>query len=392
MKKRHKSAAVFAAAVFGISTLGLAAQKPNQSLSSNAESTEAQSDSSTADSNRETNQRLLSRREGLELINMAIALPAPSDDQPDCSHLVHQIFAAAGYDYPYATSYDLYAGVPSFQRVQNPQTGDLVVWRGHVGVMVDPSEHSFYSSTDSGLVTQQYDNDYWRQRGRPRFYRYLIGASTSTTPVSLPKSGHSSTTRISDMNGAGEQPADASPLSKIAGEPHGAAIRNSADKVDTSFQMPEDIAIPDSDAQSDAKPTASNVSEAISELTTRSSGVLRNGDLASLSAPVVIFDQLQVEKVEIHHDKSWANVRIDYRVELNQGQVKSQHHSDKRRWELQKTEDGWVAVTPQDRIYVPAEKAAQIVSERLYKLTRKSSDKNRSQQANLARLLDAVYN
>jgi hypothetical protein len=173
---------------------------------------------------------------------------------------------------------------------------------------------------------------------------------------------------------------------------HRAAVRSSADNTGTSFQIPEEIAIPASDAQSGARPTAGTVSEAISELTSQSSGILRSGDLAALSAPVVIFDQLRVEKVEIHHDKSWANVRIDYRVELNQGQVKSQRHSDKRRWELQQTEDGWVAVNPQDRIYVPAEKAAQIVSERLYKLTRKSSDKNRSQQANLARLLDAVFN
>ena len=390
MKRHRRSAAVLVAAIFGMSALGLAWQKPNQSSSADGESAEIQSDSSARDSSRQATPHLLTPREGLELIDLAMALPAPSDDQPDCSHLVHEIFAAGGYDYPYATSYDLYAGVPSFQRVQNLQTGDLVVWRGHVGVLVDPAEHSFYSSTDSGLVTQQYDNDYWRQRGRPRFYRYLVGASPSATLAAIPKSGRSSTAKISDMSNDGEQPADAATGSKAAAALHQAAVRNSADKVDASFQMPEGIAI--ADAQSGAKPTAGNVSEAISELANQSSGILRGGDLASLPAPVVIFDQLRVEKVEIHHDKSWANVRIDYRVELNQGQVKSQHHSDKRRWEIQKTEDGWVAVNPQDRIYIPAEKAAQIVSERLYKLTRKSSDKNRSQQANLARLLDAVFN
>ncbi|HTC91968.1 MAG TPA: NlpC/P60 family protein [Terriglobales bacterium] len=390
MKRHRRSAAVFAAAIFGMSALGFAWQKPNQSSSSDAESVEIQSDSSTTDSRRQASPHLLTPREGLELIDLAMALPAPADYQPDCSHLVHQIFAAGGYDYPYATSYDLYAGVPSFQRVQNLQTGDLVVWRGHVGVLVDPAEHSFYSSTDSGLVTQQYDNDYWRQRGRPRFYRYLVGASSSSMLAALPKSGRSPAAKISDMSNDGEQPADAATGSKAAAVLHQAAVRNSADKVDASFQMPEDIPI--ADAQSGAKPTAGNVSEAISELTNQSSGILRGGDLVSLPAPVVIFDQLQVQKVEIHHDKSWANVRIDYRVELNQGQVKSQHHSDKRRWELQKTEDGWVAVNPTDRIYIPAEKAAQIVSERLYKLTKKGSGKSRSQQASLARLLDAVFN
>ncbi len=78
-------------------------------------------------------------------------------------------------------------------------------------------------------------------------------------------------------------------------------------------------------------------------------------------------------------------------MELNQGQVHSQHRTEKRRWELQHREDGWVVVNPTDRVYIPADTAAQIISERLYRLTKKSAD-NRSQQASLARLLDAVFN
>jgi len=59
---------------------------------------------------------------------------------------------------------------------------------------------------------------------------------------------------------------------------------------------------------------------------------------------------------------------------------------------LQHREDGWVVVNPTDRVYIPADTAAQIISERLYRLTKKSADKNRSRQASLARLLDAVFN
>src|SRR5260370_35760229 len=87
---------------------------------------------------------------------------------------------------------------------------------------------------------------------------------------------------------------------------------------------------------------AADVSEANSELTNQSGNILRGNDPATLSSPVIIFDQLQVEKVEFHHDKSWANVRIDYRVELNQGQVHSQHRTEKRRWEWQHREAGGV--------------------------------------------------
>ncbi len=40
--------------------------------------------------------------------------------------------------------------------------------------MVDPEERTFYSSVRSGLKTESYYSRYWRQRGRPRFYRYRL--------------------------------------------------------------------------------------------------------------------------------------------------------------------------------------------------------------------------
>src|SRR5258706_12208202 len=58
-------------------------------------------------------------------------------------------------------------------RVHKPQAGDLVVWRGHVGVVIAPKEPSFFSSVRTGPDTQFYDSPYWRSRGIARFYRYM---------------------------------------------------------------------------------------------------------------------------------------------------------------------------------------------------------------------------
>lgn len=92
---------------------------------------------------------------------------------PDCSHLVNAIYERAGYPYKYASSDDLYDGVAGFQRVFHPQPGDLIVWHGHVGVMVRPSRHVFFSFMSKGPGTDDYTSEYWSSRGVPRFYRYV---------------------------------------------------------------------------------------------------------------------------------------------------------------------------------------------------------------------------
>lgn len=97
--------------------------------------------------------------------------------EPDCSHLVHAIYEQAGFAYSYAPSSDLYAGVDGFQRVKKPEPGDLVVWRGHAGIVIKPSQHIFFSVLSTGPGIDDYTTPYWKHRGKPRFYRYLKPAT-----------------------------------------------------------------------------------------------------------------------------------------------------------------------------------------------------------------------
>jgi len=99
------------------------------------------------------------------------------NDEPDCSHLVHTIYQQAGFTYGYAPSSELYAGVDGFQRVKKPQPGDLVVWRGHVGIVIKPSQHIFFSVLSTGPGIDDYTTPYWKHRGKPRFYRYVKSSS-----------------------------------------------------------------------------------------------------------------------------------------------------------------------------------------------------------------------
>ena len=106
-----------------------------------------------------------------------IAVAMHSEKAPptghDCSHLVHSIYESAGFPYPYANSEDLYEGAKGFLRVERPQPADLVVWHGHVGIVVRPSGHAFLSLLRTGPGIDDYLSRYWKNRGQPRFYRYI---------------------------------------------------------------------------------------------------------------------------------------------------------------------------------------------------------------------------
>ena len=78
-----------------------------------------------------SNSRLLTVEEGRTIADAARDQDRPRHSAQDCSHLVHQAYLNAGFEYPYASSFELYAGDENFERVRHPQPGDLIVWPGH---------------------------------------------------------------------------------------------------------------------------------------------------------------------------------------------------------------------------------------------------------------------
>ena len=98
----------------------------------------------------------------------------------DCSHFVNHAFEQAGLEYDYAPSRELYKGKSeAFRRVYHPAAGDLVVWEGHVGIVVDPDSKTFVSSLRRGVRVSSYISSYWRRRGVPRFMRYRLPVSNT---------------------------------------------------------------------------------------------------------------------------------------------------------------------------------------------------------------------
>ena len=126
--------------------------------------------------------RLLSLKEGRTIVQEMSWADDEEGLSPDCSHLVHKLYEQAGHPYPYASSLDLYSGTGPFLRVRYAHPGDLVVWRGHVGIVVNPREHSFFSTTSSGARNENYRSGYWRARGYPHFFRYLTKSPSKDGP------------------------------------------------------------------------------------------------------------------------------------------------------------------------------------------------------------------
>ena len=310
--------------------------------------------------------RLLSSEQGQVVLSVAREHRENVRRKPDCSHLVHEVYRRAGYDYPYATSFSLYAGVRSFVRVETPQPGDLIVWPGHVGIVFDPGRHTFYSSLSSGLGVDSYVSRYWRGRGPARFYRFVPegpgGILMAAGPPQRPK----------------RAPGRATPAGLAAVSP----------AASPTLEIPSSIRIVTSSLQ----PTREEVAEALSELSNAAVDLLRGDDLAALRQPVIIYDQLHVRGVKVKGKKGWARIQIDSRVTIDGKKIKQKRRSQTQRWELRRDSAGWRALRPQNRVYVPREVAVHLLAEKLELLTRadypvKDRTRHADQQAQLAHLL-----
>jgi cell wall-associated NlpC family hydrolase len=115
----------------------------------------------------------LSSDDRLSLIAAALDAKAHLGSGRDCSHLVHAIYQGAGFPYRYVPSSDLYRGVDGFERINLPEPGDLIAWRGHVGIVIKPSERLFFSYMRAGPGIDDWGARYWKKRGQLRFYRYI---------------------------------------------------------------------------------------------------------------------------------------------------------------------------------------------------------------------------
>jgi len=321
------------------------------------------------------NFRLITATEGREIVTAALERDRLPSGEQDCSHVVHEFYLDAGFEYPYASSFEIYTGNENFARVKTPRAGDLIAWPGHVGIVVDLAERSFYSLVSTGLETQYYDGPYWKSRGRPRFYRYkIVGARVLNARKSLPPQRNSNTTKQRHGAAVFEEQSQVEsvasnrppkPMSERTPSYYDPQVPETPGAADATAEIPSSITI----ATGNKQPTRSEIAEGISELSNASARILRSDDPMKLQLPLVIFERFEVEKVEIKRDHGWVHLKVATRALLAGGGVDSKRRNERVRWELRRTKSGWEAVAPTDRTYVPQDAAIRNLAAQLARLT-----------------------
>jgi len=328
--------------------------------------------------------RLLTRAEGVALVDRALEYSA-SSPQLDCSHLVHEVLSTTGLAYPYATSNEIFAGIPQFRRVRSAQPGDLIVWPGHVGLVVNTERSEFLSSKGSGIGTDNYSSEYWQTRGRPRFYRYVVGDSTELAGLGdIP------------ARSGGSTPAQA-PI--VPTQASGQASGRSSARLVESVSAPQNIfnhvigddAPPSMQiATGHGKPTKGDVEGAVSALVNATVSLLDAENRGRM--PVVLLGNVQVVAVHIKGDKGWAGVRGNARVAAADGSW-GKATVQELRWELRREQDGWRVFMPRDRLYVSQDVVIAVLAKQLAVLSAAADQGTRRREmSRLAAALNLLLN
>jgi hypothetical protein len=338
------------------------------------------------DSNFQGAAKPLTLEEGLAIISAALDSRHHAAFKSDCSHFVHGLYQRAGFPYAYAPSSNLYAGLDEFRRVTHPQPGDLAVWPGHAGIVINPAEHSFFSLLRSGPGVDRYDSPYWKKKGRPRFFRYVKAVQGGALSSSN-RAANLTPTALDDTEP--REPAEEQPVPEIS--------EALSSDTQPSARLPANPSlsgtIPQVPVVRFLHPKPDQVSAAFLQSCAESESMLRGRNLFKSSQALIVFDHFAVKKVHIAGNHNWAEVEIAEVGSLASGTADTQKRSERQRWPLiPRDRASWELTIPRNTIYLPQHLAVRLLAQQLAQLTKDSSDIANSAQEKpeLARLLDTL--
>jgi len=367
---------------------------------------------------------LVSAEQGQALADFALQSGRRVRPKPDCSHLVHLLYARAGLVYPYEDSRVLYRGVDDFERVKTPQPGDLAVWLGHVGIVLSPEEKTFLSSVRSGVITESWSAPHWARRGRPHFFRYRIGPSANLELLAAIMSDgpavRNPTVQSEDTQTAGIRPAT-SRNEDLRNE----ASRNEAAS-DEAIQYPDtpsedsraprthrDVPSPRDDRRDTAAesiaddstafiavihqrktPSKREIIAAILESGNARAQALTAGRTLDLEHPVSVFDHVEVTRIKMKHESgsvSLGSITLKLSETMSQegGKILAARMME-REFSMVRRRDGvWVISDPRRRTYLPQAQALGVFESQAEIFLRRAP--NSSGTRALVKALDRLY-
>ena len=329
--------------------------------------------------------RPLTLDEGLAILSAALDSRHHAGFSSDCSHFVHGLYERAGFPYAYAPSSDLYTGIDEFRPVTNPQPGDLAVWRGHAGIVINPVQHTFFSLLRSGPGVESYNSPYWKRRGRPHFFRYVKAVPSGVLSSSI----RTASLRPTALDNAGPHEPAEDLVSGISEE----SSSETASSTSLGANQPVNTTVPRVAVVNSVHPRPDQVGAAFLQACADLEESLRGRDLFQSAQPLIVFDHFSVRKVHIAGSQNWVDVQIDELVSLTGGKAEVHQRSERQRWPLtRRDKTSWDLTPPRDTVYLPQPIAVRILAQQLARLT---ADTPRTASAiqekpELARLLEAL--
>jgi hypothetical protein len=375
---------------------------------------------------------LVSAEQGQALADFAMQSGPRVRPKPDCSHLVHLLYARAGLVYPYEDSRVLYRGVDDFERVKTPQPGDLAVWLGHVGIVLSPEDQTFLSSVRSGIITESWTAPHWARRGHPHFFRYRIGPSANLELLAAimsdgPAVPHPGVRNHEDTQIAGVQSPDSrneAPRNEVSRNNEDA--RNDdiqdADAPSEDSRAPRthrDVPLPRQDRRDEDRPDKEDRRDTAAESVAGGSAAfvavihqrktpgkreivaaimdsgnarareLTAGRTLDLDHPVSVFDRVEVTRIKMKHERGSVVVRLSETMSQDAGRIFAARMMEREFSMVRRRDGAWIISDPRRRTYVPQAQALGVFESQAEIFLRRAP--NSSGTRALVKALDRLY-
>src|SRR5229473_2799721 len=195
----------------------------------------------------------------------------------------------------------------------------------------------------SGPGVASYDSPYWKQRGRPHFFRYVKSVPRGARAATPIRTASWKTTALGDT------------------EPHETAAEDAA---------PDTTETPRVVVLNFVRQKPDQVKAAFLQACNDSEEMLRGRDLFKPAQSLVVFGDFEVKKMHITGNQGWIDVQIDELVSLAEGKVEVHKRSEQQRWTLRRDDNkSWMLTPSRNAIYLPQHTAERILAHRLAQLT-----------------------
>jgi hypothetical protein len=120
---------------------------------------------------------------------------------------------------------------------------------------------------------------------------------------------------------------------------------------------------------------------------------LRGQELSKLRVPLVVFDEVKVERLKVKGHQGTVDIRIDGPLMFSGGRLDQKKRHDRQRWTISSRDQTiWQLGLPSAVIYISRDNAARLFAQQLAQITvgTDDSDDLKLEKAELARALSVL--